>query len=99
MASLDEGKFRRGKEKEANELSISISERIVMTPKKKTANSTTLMMERKIVSTDSNTKMHFAGGSNKGIVVNKEKSIDEGGNAFLVLPNVCIYFQFYPYFR
>ena len=50
-----------------------LSERIVMTPKKKTRNSTTLMMERKVVLPDGKDgKVHIAGGSNAGIVVNKD---------------------------
>ena len=48
-----------------------------MTPKKKTSNSTTLMMERKIMSSNPGDKIHIAGGSNAGIVVNKQ-STDEG---------------------
>ena len=43
-----------------------------MTPKKKTRNSTTLMMERKVVLPDGKEgKVHIAGGTNAGIVVNK----------------------------
>jgi len=58
-------------------------ERIVMTPKKKTRNSTTLMMERKVVLPDGKDgKVHIAGGSNAGIVVNKDgaaSSTDSSG--------------------
>jgi len=48
-----------------------------MTPKKKTANSTTLMMERKALmelrkATD-DTQVHVAGGDNRGIIVNKRQ--------------------------
>jgi hypothetical protein len=45
-----------------------------MTPKKKTKNSTTLKMERKIVLQDGNGgKVHIGGGSNAGIVVNQHQ--------------------------
>lgn len=48
-------------------------EQVVMTPKCKTANSTTLIIERKIVK-KANDKMHVAGGEHTGIVINKESS-------------------------
>ena len=55
----------------------------MLTPKKKTANSTTLMMERKLVKPKSSGgNVHIAGGSNAGIVVNKE-SIDDGKSGLL----------------
>ena len=61
------------------------SERIVMTPKKKTRNSTTLMMERKKIcltpaasSPLVGSNVHVAGGSNAGIIVNKQQIGDEG---------------------
>ncbi|CAB4066442.1 unnamed protein product [Lepeophtheirus salmonis] len=47
-------------------------ERIVMTPKKKTAKSTTILMERKSVLANNNGKVHVAGGENAGIIVNKQ---------------------------
>ncbi|GJQ73777.1 hypothetical protein Trydic_g18717 [Trypoxylus dichotomus] len=50
-------------------------EQVVMTPKCKTANSTTLIIERKIVK-KANDKMHVAGGEHTGIVINKETSSD-----------------------
>lgn len=46
-------------------------EQVVMTPKGKTANSTTLLIERKKVQ-KTNDKMHVAGGEHTGIVINKE---------------------------
>ena len=58
-----------------------------MTPKKKTRNSTTLMMERKKVSLTPSTStaspmvgsnVHVAGGSNAGIIVNKQQIGDDG---------------------
>ncbi|KAK9871148.1 hypothetical protein WA026_011430 [Henosepilachna vigintioctopunctata] len=52
-------------------------EQVVMTPKGKTANSTTLVIERKkIQKTDD--KMHIAGGQHTGIVINKEIVIENG---------------------
>ena len=51
-----------------------------MTPKKKTRNSTTLMMERKVVLSDGKDgKVHIAGGSNAGIVVNKDSAAAANG--------------------
>lgn len=46
-------------------------EQVVMTPKCKTANSTTLIIERRAVSA-TNDKMHVAGGQHTGIIINKE---------------------------
>jgi hypothetical protein len=64
---------------------IDLPERIVMTPKKKTQNSTTLMMERKkLALTPASTHaspmagVHVAGGSNAGIIVNKQQIGDDG---------------------
>ncbi len=62
-----------------------------MTPKKKTANSTTLKMERKRIlqksAANGDGKVHVAGGSNAGIVVNKQQVGDQGKN-----PNVPSHF-------
>lgn len=61
-----------------------------MTPKKKTRNSTTLMMERKKISLTPSvmsastaspmvgSNVHIAGGSNAGIIVNKQQIGDDG---------------------
>lgn len=46
-------------------------EQVVMTPKGKTANSTTILIERRVVQ-KTNEKMHVAGGEHTGIVINKE---------------------------
>jgi len=58
----------------------SLEERIVMTPKKKTSNSTTLAMERKAIQTagekSKKTSLHVAGGEHSGIVINKEVEAD-----------------------
>nr|XP_018908706.1 PREDICTED: uncharacterized protein LOC109038185 isoform X1 [Bemisia tabaci]XP_018908707.1 PREDICTED: uncharacterized protein LOC109038185 isoform X1 [Bemisia tabaci] len=50
-----------------------ITEQIVMTPKGKTANSTTLMIERKpvVIKEAANDKVHVGGGDHQGIVINK----------------------------
>lgn len=45
-----------------------------MTPKGKTANSTTLMIERKVVKDEkeiNSDKIHVAGGAHQGIIINK----------------------------
>ncbi|XP_045115385.1 uncharacterized protein LOC123506982 isoform X2 [Portunus trituberculatus] len=50
-------------------------ERIVMTPRGKTANSTTIMVERrKVVSQEGN--VHVGGGQHSGIIINKEARPD-----------------------
>lgn len=46
-------------------------EQVVMTPKGKTTNSTTLIIERRTVK-QTNGNMHVAGGEHTGIVINKE---------------------------
>lgn len=52
-------------------------EQVVMTPKGKTANSTTIMIERRIIK-DTNDKMHVAGGKHTGIIINKEAFVANG---------------------
>jgi len=56
-------------------------ERIVMTPKKKTANSTCLAMERRAVEAARKTSLHVAGGEHSGIVINKEAEDGTGDTA------------------
>ena len=51
-------------------------ERIVMTPKKKTANSTCLAMERRAVEAARKTSLHVAGGEHSGIVINKVMTLN-----------------------
>lgn len=75
-------------------------ERIVMTPKKKTRNSTTLKMERKrVVSTPvpagslTTPKVHVAGGSNAGIIVNKQQSGDEDDQWAATPAHLCLEFR------
>lgn len=46
-------------------------EQVVMTPKCKTHNSTTLIIERRKIAKTSD-KMHVAGGEHTGIIINKE---------------------------
>lgn len=51
-----------------------LEEKVVMTPKSKTANSTTLVIERKAVEPEASDKIHVAGGDHTGIIINKEKN-------------------------
>lgn len=61
-------------------------ERIVMTPKKKTSNSTTISMERKMAIKSVGAGVHVAGGEHSGIVINKDGGqMDEGSAAHLCL--------------
>ncbi|XP_073972428.1 uncharacterized protein isoform X2 [Rhodnius prolixus] len=50
-----------------------LGEKIIMTPKAKTEKSTTLIIERRVITEDSAEKndVHVAGGAHKGIVINK----------------------------
>ncbi len=48
-----------------------------MPPRKKTSNSTTIMMERRPVSLDQTSNVHVAGGAHKGIVINKNAADGE----------------------
>lgn len=58
-----------------------IEEKVIMTPKCKTANSTTLIVERKAVEPEASDKIHVAGGDHTGIIINKEKVY---GKSFLI---------------
>lgn len=66
-------------------------ERIVMTPKKKSASSTTISMERKIaVKNDGGSGVHVAGGEHSGIVINKDGGqVEDGGGA----AHLCLEFR------
>ena len=69
-----------------------------MTPKGKTRNSTTLKMERKRVlqqsSKDGDTaKVHVAGGSNAGIIVNKHENADQDDQWANVAAHLCLEFR------
>uniref|UniRef100_A0A8D8ZKE6 Winged helix-turn-helix domain-containing protein n=1 Tax=Cacopsylla melanoneura TaxID=428564 RepID=A0A8D8ZKE6_9HEMI len=50
------------------------AEQIIMTPKGKTATTTTLLVERKKIKQDPSSSLHVAGGEHKGIVINKNTS-------------------------
>lgn len=63
-----------------------------MTPKKKTSNSTTLKMERKkIVAAKSDA--HVAGGTNTGIVVNKQQGQDQDDIWATIAAHLCLEFR------
>lgn len=49
----------------------TMNQQVVMTPKCKTATSTTLMIERRAVR-ETDDKLHVAGGQHSGIIINKE---------------------------
>ncbi|XP_053603563.1 uncharacterized protein LOC128671256 isoform X2 [Plodia interpunctella] len=55
-----------------------IEEKVVMTPKCKTATSTTLVVERKAVEPEASDKIHVAGGDHTGIIINKEEVYENG---------------------
>lgn len=52
------------------------NEQVVMTPRGKTANSTILLIERKLVDEVSD-RSHVAGGQHKGIIINKDQIKDQ----------------------
>lgn len=55
-----------------------VEERIVMTPKGKTAKSTTIMIERrKVETTKEGEKVHVGAGQHSGIIINKETRTDD----------------------
>ena len=64
-----------------------------MTPKKKTGNSTTLAMERKVIAQAAEktkkTSLHVAGGEHSGIVINKE--VEVGGEE--IPAHLCLEFR------
>ena len=72
-------------------------ERIVMTPKRKTTNSTTLKMERKRIvqnaSSKCDSKVHVAGGSNAGIIVNKQQDGEQDDEWANVAAHLCLEFR------
>lgn len=51
-----------------------VEEKVIMTPKCKTANSTTLVVERKAVEPEASDKIHIAGGDHTGIIINKQET-------------------------
>ncbi|XP_061711243.1 uncharacterized protein LOC133520667 isoform X2 [Cydia pomonella] len=56
----------------------SVEEKVIMTPKCKTATSTTLVVERKVVQAEASDKIHVAGGDHTGIIINKEQVYENG---------------------
>lgn len=61
-----------------NLIIILFTDQIVMTPGKKTANSTIIVVERRPVITKENQEnLHVAGGAHKGIVINKNAAIED----------------------
>lgn len=64
-------------------------EQVVMTPRGKTANSTVLLIERKLVQQVGD-RTHVAGGDHRGIIINKDTST---GKAFEE-QNICLIFDF-----
>ncbi|KAG8233887.1 hypothetical protein J437_LFUL005214, partial [Ladona fulva] len=56
----------------------NMAEHVVMTPKKKTSQKTTLMIQRQKVSRPlpGDSKVHIAGGDHQGIIINKEAAAD-----------------------
>ncbi|VVD01830.1 unnamed protein product [Leptidea sinapis] len=61
-----------------NDKMSEMEEKVVMTPKSKTATSTTLIVERKAVVAEPSDKIHVAGGDHTGIIINKEKNLENG---------------------
>ena len=67
-----------------------------MTPKKKTSNSTTLKMERKKIvaaKSDASSNVHVAGGTNTGIVVNKQQGQDQDDIWATIAAHLCLEFS------
>ncbi|XP_067013192.2 uncharacterized protein [Anabrus simplex] len=67
---------------------------IVMTPKSKTAKSTTLAIERRTIPLESEApseKMHVAGGDHQGIVINKEIIIDGDNSPAQLSLEFCVF--------
>ncbi|KAF6204035.1 hypothetical protein GE061_002375 [Apolygus lucorum] len=66
-----------------------MTEKIVMTPKGKTSNSTTLVIERKAEVIEPGTNdVHVAGGDHQGIVINKTISNGVGHTTTNPRPNI-----------
>ncbi|KAL2734011.1 uncharacterized protein V1478_003709 [Vespula squamosa] len=69
-------------------------EHIVMTPKRKTGNSTTLIIERQALeppTENGNDNVHVAGGDHKGIVINKQAINVTNGE--VSPPHLCLQFR------
>lgn len=65
-------------------------EKVVMTPKGKTSNSTVILIERKLVD-NINERQHVAGGDHTGIIINKDTS---NGHAKCQLPQAQLSLEF-----
>jgi len=64
-----------------------------MTPGKKTANSTTIFVERKTIETgkDEQGNLHVAGGAHKGIVINKNSTVEEDPTPAELSLEFCVF--------
>lgn len=57
---------------------LLVPDQVVMTPGKKTPNSTTIMVERRPMAVENQAEdIHVAGGAHKGIIINKNASLVE----------------------
>lgn len=65
-------------------------EKVVMTPKGKTSNSTVILIERKLIDSI-NERQHVAGGDHKGIIINKDTA---NGQAKCQLPQAQLSLEF-----
>lgn len=65
-------------------------EKVVMTPKGKTSNSTVILIERKLIDTI-NERQHVAGGDHTGIIINKDSV---NGQAKSQLPQAQLSLEF-----
>ncbi|XP_055713961.1 uncharacterized protein LOC129808205 isoform X4 [Phlebotomus papatasi] len=66
------------------------AEQVVMTPKGKTANSTVILIERKLVEEISE-RVHVAGGDHKGIIINKDAIKDQKSQ--IIPAQLCLEFR------
>lgn len=64
-------------------------EQVVMTPRGKTANSTVLLIERKLVQQVGD-RTHVAGGDHRGIIINKDTSTGEAFGEQFFLYSILI---------
>lgn len=65
-------------------------EKVVMTPKGKTSNSTVILIERKLVE-EINERQHVAGGDHTGIIINKDTQFDQKSEK--IPPQLCLEFR------
>lgn len=69
----------------------SSEEKVVMTPKGKTSNSTVILIERKLIDSI-NERQHVAGGDHTGIIINKD-SANGQTKSQLPLAQLCLEFR------